>query len=158
MPEKGGTVAEGSLETARDPQLRVRMVSSSSGLRRVGLFPPAAAISACTAASQAKVSRAAGTWGQTCRQCYTGGIKDETLDSNFTVHYIIDVTPVVCFINVFTRALKLSNIKYHWMEKTTYFCCFYKINNQLKWHAIVPQWQCVHRGLFSAVMKTHLVL
>lgn len=46
-------------------------------------------------------------------QCYTGGIKDETLDSNFTVHYIIDVTPVVCFINVFTRALKLSNIKYH---------------------------------------------
>lgn len=61
MPEKGGTVAEGSLETARDPQLRVRMVSSSSGLRRVGLFPPAAAISACTAASQAKVSRAAGT-------------------------------------------------------------------------------------------------
>lgn len=42
-------------------QFRVRMVSRSSGLRSVGLFPPAAAMSACTAASQAKVSRAAGT-------------------------------------------------------------------------------------------------
>lgn len=42
-------------------QFRVRIFSSSSGLRSVGLFPPAAAISACTAASQANESRAAGT-------------------------------------------------------------------------------------------------
>lgn len=69
---RGGTVARRSLGGGgvffRDrlsAQLSVRMVSSSSGLRRVGLLPPAAAISACTAASQANVSRAAGTWGNT---------------------------------------------------------------------------------------------
>lgn len=42
-------------------QLRVCRFFSRSGLRRVGLCPPAAATSACTAASQANVSRAAGT-------------------------------------------------------------------------------------------------
>lgn len=42
-------------------QLRVRMVFSNSGLRRAGLFPPAAAMSACTAASQENDRRAAGT-------------------------------------------------------------------------------------------------
>lgn len=56
-----GGGGEASGESGCSAQLRVRMFSSSSGLRRVGLFPPAAAISACTAASQAKVSRAAGT-------------------------------------------------------------------------------------------------
>lgn len=60
---EGGTVAGGGGESRVrvSAQLRDRMVSSSSGLRREGLFPPAAAISACTAASQANVSRAAGT-------------------------------------------------------------------------------------------------
>lgn len=37
------------------------MVSSSSGLRSAGILPPAAVMSACTAASQANVSTAAGT-------------------------------------------------------------------------------------------------
>lgn len=59
---EGGTVAGGGGSRVRvSAQLRDRMVSSSSGLRREGLFPPAAAISACTAASHANVSRAAGT-------------------------------------------------------------------------------------------------
>ena len=55
--DSGGPVDRGGLPA----QLSVRMFSRSWGLRMAGPFPPAAAMSCCTAASQENVSRAVGT-------------------------------------------------------------------------------------------------
>lgn len=55
-----GGVGDPGTSTA-SAQLSVWIFSSSSGLRSAGLFPPPAAMSACTAASQENIRRTAGT-------------------------------------------------------------------------------------------------
>ena len=60
-----------------DAQLSVRMLSCRLGMSSVAVVPPAAAMSACTAASQLKVTTAAGTWETETGSLLTCGSREE---------------------------------------------------------------------------------
>lgn len=60
--EKNSLRAQTGTAATLNVQLRVLMFSKSAALSKTAVFPPAAAMSACTAASHEKVSRAAGAW------------------------------------------------------------------------------------------------